>query len=277
MSSDSSSSYEDEKWIDWYCSQSGNQFFCHVDRSYIEDHFNSFGLRQYFPGGDFGKAMDTILDKGCEPETEELHRSTQLLYGLMHARFIITQRGLEAMGRKYKMKDFGECSRMLCGGQEVLPMGCADDPKHGTVKLFCPRCRDVYNCQREFRHIDGAYFGPTFPNMFFMAFENQVPDAPPNRYIPRIFGFRIHESSASLPKNGSNPQIAVMQQKRNDGAENEVCEGATVSTSNNHSLGVEQRLVMKSHDESAFNGVGCKRKPVQAAEREENKTMRNDE
>jgi hypothetical protein len=25
-------------------------------------------------------------------------------------------------------------------------MGFTDDPKHGMVKLFCPKCQDVYSC-----------------------------------------------------------------------------------------------------------------------------------
>jgi casein kinase II subunit beta len=82
------------------------------------------------------------------------------------------------MHRKYLQKGFGECPRMLCRGQPVLPMGFTDDPKHGTVKLFCLKCQDVYNCGPGHRHIDGAFFGPTFPNLFYMTYEVRY-DAPP--------------------------------------------------------------------------------------------------
>ena len=214
MYSDDSEALSDEQWISWFTSQSGNHLFCEVEKSYIEDSFNLFGLKQYLSStGDFNKAMSQILDKidPNEPETEELNRSAALLYGLIHSRYILTPRGLDCMYHKYMRKDFGECTRMLCKGQAVIPMGCADDPNHGMVKLFCPRCRNVYNCSNQFRHIDGAFFGPTFPNLFFMNFEDVVPDVSFEKFIPRVFGFRIHSSSKSLPK---------QPEKRTQGSDN---------------------------------------------------------
>ena len=142
-----SSSYVDENWTSWFCNLRGNQFFCEVGKSYIEDSFNLFGLKQYL-SKDYSKALDMILDRltPTEPESEDLSRSAALLYGLIHARYIITSHGLESMRRKYLSKEFGECPRMLCKGQSVVPMGFSDDPKRGLVKLFCPKCRDVYQC-----------------------------------------------------------------------------------------------------------------------------------
>jgi len=171
--SSEASSYADETWTTWFCNLAGNHFFCEIDKSYIEDSFNLFGLKTHMLSKDYAKALDTILDRlaPSEAETEELSRSAALLYGLVHARYIITSHGLEAMHRKYLQKGFGECPRMLCRGQPVLPMGFTDDPKHGMVKLFCPKCQDVYSCGPGQRHIDGAFFGPTFPNLFFMTYE----------------------------------------------------------------------------------------------------------
>jgi len=202
--SSETSSFVDECWAAWFCNLSGNHFFCEIDRAYIEDSFNLFGLKQHLPK-DYAKALDTILDRlaPTEAETEELSRSAALLYGLIHARYIITSHGLESMHRKYVQKGFGECPRMLCRGQPVLPMGFTDDPKHGMVKLFCPKCQDVYSCVPNQRHIDGAFFGPTFPNLFFMTYEDDVPEPVAEQYVPRVFGFRIHHSSNSLPRAGS--------------------------------------------------------------------------
>ncbi len=190
-----SSSYLDENWASWFCNLSGNQFFCEIEKSYIEDSFNLFGLKQYI-SKDYSKALDTILDRltPTEPETEDLSRSAALLYGLIHARYIVTSHGLDSMHRKYTNKEFGECPRVLCRGQPVVPMGFADDPKHGMVKLLCPKCRDVYNCHANHRHIDGAFFGPTFPNLFFMSYENLVPEPAVEQFVPRVFGFRIHHT-----------------------------------------------------------------------------------
>ena len=203
--SSEASSYADETWTTWFCNLAGNHFFCEIDKSYIEDSFNLFGLKTHLLSKDYSKALDTILDRlaPSEAETEELSRSAALLYGLIHARYIITSHGLEAMHRKYLQKGFGECPRMLCRGQPVLPMSFTDDPKHGMVKLFCPKCQDVYSCGPGQRHIDGAFFGPTFPNLFFMTYEDLVPEPVSEHYVPRVFGFRIHHTSNSLPRPGA--------------------------------------------------------------------------
>ena len=49
--------------------------------------------------------------------------------------------------------------------------------------------------------VDSSYFGPTFPHLFYMSFESLVPKplAPKDNYVPKIFGFRVHPSSTSLP------------------------------------------------------------------------------
>lgn len=89
---------------------------------------------------------------------------------------------------------------MLCRGQPVLPMGFTDEPNYGMVKIFCPKCRDVYSCPNSQRHLDGAFFGPTFPNLFFMTYEGLAPEPATEQYVPTVFGFKIHPSSNSLPK-----------------------------------------------------------------------------
>ena len=53
---------ENETWVGWFCSLSGNQLYCEVDRAYIVDSFNLFGIKQYI-GKDYNKALETILDR----------------------------------------------------------------------------------------------------------------------------------------------------------------------------------------------------------------------
>jgi casein kinase II subunit beta len=53
---------EEQSWITWFCSLQGNEYFCEVERSFIEDSFNLFGIKQAFPH-DFTVALATILDK----------------------------------------------------------------------------------------------------------------------------------------------------------------------------------------------------------------------
>ena len=76
------------------------------------------------------------------------------------------------------------------------------------VKIFCPKCQDVYSCSPTLRQVDGAYFGTTFPNLFFMTYEDLAPETGIERHIPRVFGFKVHSSSRSLPKLVGRSEVA---------------------------------------------------------------------
>lgn len=45
---------------------------------------------------------------------------------------------------KYKTYDFGRCPRVYCCGQPCLPVGQSDIPRSSTVKIYCPKCEDIY-------------------------------------------------------------------------------------------------------------------------------------
>ena len=65
MSGSSSSSDDGEDtWIQWFCALEGHEMFCEVDRSYIEDGFNLYGLRHWVPS--INDSLDVILDRVCE-------------------------------------------------------------------------------------------------------------------------------------------------------------------------------------------------------------------
>ncbi len=110
-----------ESWIEWFTSKEGNRFFCEVDRRYIEDNFNLYGLRQYVPN--YSDCLDIILDHKAY---NELNIDPQKLYGLIHQRYILTGRGMEKMRYKFLNNDFGTCPRYYCRGQPCLPVGMSD-------------------------------------------------------------------------------------------------------------------------------------------------------
>ncbi|KAG0240943.1 casein kinase 2 regulatory subunit [Actinomortierella wolfii] len=183
-------------WVDWFLSRKGNEYFCEVDEEYIMDRFNLTGLNtevQYY-----SQALDMItdnLDENLDDEMREIvEKSARHLYGLIHARFIITAHGLTKMLEKFKKCDFGRCPRVLCHNHPLLPVALSDIPYTKSVKLYCCRCEDIYN-PKSSRHasIDGAYYGCSFPHMLFQVYPQLVPPKSTERYVPRIFGFKLHD------------------------------------------------------------------------------------
>lgn len=127
-----------------------------------------------------------------------IEKSARHTYGLIHSRFILSSAGLEKMFEKYEQGVFGTCPRVLCKQAKLLPIGISDIPGVEGVKLFCPHCDDIYT-PKSGRHgsIDGAYFGTTFAHMFVQTFPAAVPQIKSlQKYIPKIFGFRISDRSA---------------------------------------------------------------------------------
>ncbi|KAH9964696.1 casein kinase II, regulatory subunit [Lactifluus volemus] len=165
-------------WISWFLSSKGNEYFCEVEEDYILDRFNLTGLNTEVQN--YTQALDLITDNLDDDFQEELRGTldiqARLLYGLIHARWIVTARGLAKMLDKYKKADFGRCPRVLCQGQPLLPVGLTDVPYEKSVKLYCGRCEDIYS-PKSSRHgsIDGAYFGTSFPHLLFLVYPAFLP------------------------------------------------------------------------------------------------------
>ncbi|XP_004300307.1 PREDICTED: casein kinase II subunit beta isoform X2 [Fragaria vesca subsp. vesca] len=194
----SGSDGDDTSWISWFCNLRGNEFFCEVDDDYIQDDFNLCGLSSQVPYYDY--ALDLILDVESshgdmftEEQNELIESAAEMLYGLIHVRYILTSKGMAAMLDKYKNYDFGRCPRVYCCGQPCLPVGQSDIPRSSTVKIYCPKCEDIYYPRSKYQDIDGAYFGSTFPHLFLMTYGHLKPQKPSQSYVPRVFGFKLHK------------------------------------------------------------------------------------
>lgn len=197
----SGSDGDDTSWISWFCGLRGNEFFCEVDDEYIQDDFNLSGLSSQVPYYEY--ALDLILDAESpnddmltEEQNEMVESAAEMLYGLIHVRYILTSKGMNAMLEKYKNVDFGRCPRVYCSGQPCLPVGQSDIPRTSTVKIYCPKCEDIYYPRSKYQgNIDGAYFGTTFPHLFLMTYPYMKPVKPTIGFVPKIFGFKIHKSA----------------------------------------------------------------------------------
>lgn len=204
----SSSEGAPESWISSFCSLMGHEFFAEVSEDFIEDDFNLTGLQSQVPM--YKEALEMILDVEPEEDEEEeeeeeeddddedeilgdekplgyrkgdrrhtrvasdlsvIESSAELLYGLIHQRYITSRPGIQQMLEKYELQHFGACPRVNCNGCKVLPVGRSDTPGQETVKLFCPSCQDIYTPPNSrFHSVDGAFFGTTFGCLFFMTF-----------------------------------------------------------------------------------------------------------
>ncbi|RMZ81074.1 hypothetical protein DV738_g2474, partial [Chaetothyriales sp. CBS 135597] len=208
-----SSSQSPDSWIAQFCSLVGHEYFAEVSEDFIEDDFNLTGLQSQVSM--YKEALEMILD--VEPsetgsslldaaaahnggrrqsgrqssssrrhtrtnsDTSMIESSAELLYGLIHARYITSRPGIQQMMEKYELAHFGYCPRVYCTGARVLPVGLTDTPGQQTVKLYCPSCLDVYTPPNSrFQAVDGAFFGTTFGCLFFMTFPD-LDISPPKR------------------------------------------------------------------------------------------------
>lgn len=199
-------------WVSWFCSLPGNEVFAQVPDGFIEDDFNLTGLSAIIPY--YSQALNIILDleeseSPTDPHISVIQGSAETLYGLIHARYLLTKDGIAAMHSKYVVAEFGVCPRHGCGATPVLPCGLTDIINDNQLKMFCPRCVDIYNAPECYRTIDGAFFGTTFPHLFLLVYPKLIPslsessNAPIYRvYEPKIFGFAISERSIVGPRMG---------------------------------------------------------------------------
>ncbi|KAF7355372.1 Casein kinase II subunit beta [Mycena sanguinolenta] len=222
-------------WISWFCSLPGHEYFCEVTEDFIEDDFNLTGLNSMVPF--WKEAMEMVLDVEPDedaskiPDVSIVESSAEMLYGLVHQRYILGRAGQQAMGDKYESGIFGSCPRVYCVGCNVVPCGRSDLPGIDTVKLFCPNCNDIYVPP------SSAFFGTTFAHLFFQNYRESAPapfwKAPsssgslsprtsaaasrsspfvnPNPYggqkraagyvyVPRIYGFKVSDRAKCGPR-----------------------------------------------------------------------------
>lgn len=202
------SSDEDvDSWIANFCSMFGHDYYVEVGQDFIEDDFNLTGLSSIVPF--YRDALDMILD--FEPEKPInlsnlplVEHSAELLYGLIHSRYILTRQGLQLMLEKYENKKFGVCSRYYCDGMHLIPISRYDQPGIETVRLYCPCCCDIYlpNSSR-YLNIDGAFFGTSFAGLFIKMYpeiERQCNLRSKNLFELKLFGFKLNKSSLSGPR-----------------------------------------------------------------------------
>lgn len=185
------------EWVNDFLSEPTSQLFCEIDEDYIRDAFNVYGLRERMTG--MSSAYKLILENKnhgkSSSDRRRIERQARVLYGLIHARFLMTDEGIDAMFKKWRRNNFPKCPRVNCQNTTCLPYGVSDEPGESPVKFYCPNCNDVYNCTEElFKGVDGAYFGTAWVHMMQMKYSVIVKNPKKEIYTSDS---EISESSSS--------------------------------------------------------------------------------
>ncbi|CAM9500247.1 unnamed protein product [Choristocarpus tenellus] len=205
--------YSPMTWIQIFCQTPGNEFFTEVPVEFIRESLNLIDIGRGVNIPYYQSALSLLLGERSAPpiamEGEKaaiIQSSAALLYGLVHARYVVTTQGLQAVRDKFNRAHFGRCPRVYCQGQPVLPVGETDRPMQSSVKVFCPRCGDLFYPSGYVRDRDGAYWGTTLAHLLLLDQPKLEPSPNPHQYIPRVFGFRVQ-------KEGSGTGSGLVEEK----------------------------------------------------------------
>lgn len=95
----------------------------------------------------------------------------------------------------------------MCEGHPALPLGLSDIARRETVKIFCPRCQDIYRPRLSLHSsIDGAFFGTTFAHLFMMHYKMDMRPVPVN----------IHQNPYSHSLKSPNAPVAEIDESGED-------------------------------------------------------------
>ena len=161
-------------WVRTFLSARPKDTLLPIPREYLSDGFNLVQLAPivekigrmeggYLPpalqSSDtsfplFKAALRLILSNDDGPTPLSVQRAAEVLYTLVHARYVISPRGLDTVRRVLRRSDgtvnpiFGRCPRIRCRGMPLLPCGDSDsfDPRNSVstrAKRYCSCCGEV--------------------------------------------------------------------------------------------------------------------------------------
>lgn len=188
-----------QEWVDWYLSLPRAKYFVRIDSEYIHNIANYYGFKQKI--NHFEAAIQLMVNNTIRSSMEDIELDSQawvieqqaeILYGLLHSQYIMTEKGLDKIKAKYMKGDFPKCPRVLCHGTCCLPYGVSEKLNEYSVKLYCPNCHDIFNnTDSTVSSIDGAFFGPSYVHNFSQKFPVFIRKEKAESYEPKLFGFKL--------------------------------------------------------------------------------------
>lgn len=188
-----------KNWKEDFLKRPENAWFCAIPDEYITEHFNLYGIEDedeykfsYFEQDLRVITNSKSLAKLPESIRESVKRELPILYGKIHARFILSPEGIKQVKAKYKNHEYGLCPRVGCQNEPLLPIGITCKLKKSRVKGYCPRCRRVY-IPNPVVTIDGGFFGPSCPHIIVdeLKIRDRYKEFEP--YERQAFGFRVYD------------------------------------------------------------------------------------
>ncbi|KAH0794422.1 Casein kinase II regulatory subunit family protein [Histomonas meleagridis] len=181
------------RWIEFFSQQKGD-FLVDIDTEFIKKEAEEFRNKI----SDFDYALKVILSQNLNPDEhdKEMLAQAEILYGLIHQKYLLTEEGQKKMIEKFQNGVFPRCPRSFCHNKSCFPCGISCDIGVDKMKIFCPNCTDFYDYEGV-EDIDGAYFGDKWIHFLVHNHPEITPAEPPEVYVPLVFGFQVYIPTAS--------------------------------------------------------------------------------
>jgi casein kinase II subunit beta len=181
-------------WLVRFLGQPRCKILLRVEDEFLHNSFNITGAKQQLTR--FAQAYEFLrrgtIPAGSEEDHDVIAREAEILYCLLHLRFLLTRMGMQLLFEKFQQKLFQQCPRVNCRGAQCLPYGVSEEFGRHAVKMYCPGCCDIYDVtDPDLERLDGSAFGPSWVHMFLQKYPQVIPPGPGKVYVPKIFGFRI--------------------------------------------------------------------------------------
>lgn len=147
-------------------------------------------------------ALRVILSAEDVPNVPPtVQRAAEMLYTLVHARFITSPRGLDTV-RRLLLHDktmFGKCPRPSCRGMPLLPHGETSEYSGHGAQRYCCACGQAWEFWDS--QVDGSAWGRTFCHLYLLTYGNKElgriasPMPQTRSTVPTVFGFQVHTAA----------------------------------------------------------------------------------
>lgn len=188
-------------WIDLFLKTQQGHLFVRVSDEFISQAASNPAISSQF--GNIQELLNIILSKDADDVGNDIQKQAEVLYGLIHQKYLLTEEGRLLMFENQKKGNFPKCPRAFCHDFTCVPYGTSYELKKDMVKMFCPNCTDVYNYDSKCQ-IDGAYFGPDWVHYLMNEHPEIVPEKEAESFTPHVFGFNVYLPSNAPPTSHSH-------------------------------------------------------------------------